>query len=464
MLSEAAIQDLGRLTHTNTMNTNVTDLGQQLEMLKQGVTIDPSISSNETGQDESYEPLPGQMIYPSEDPTQDTWAIFPLYITDNTGKLRVWQAGYDAATDEIITKGGLIGPGYKHNILSRRVVGENSIRSGQEKALQDVRKLVLDMTRKGYQFGSNLNSNHLPVQLANVFHFPNDKDPLSGKKLSCQIKEHDFPVWVQDKMDGHRSISRYRDNHIVFTSRVGLNQPWLDHIRLEYEVFFSYLPPGIGIDGELYCHDMTLQQIQSAVTTHNKKLPGNEKLSHYIIDLVIPDKTLEERHTILTNAYKSYLGDGNKNTTFFLSPHRIANSYQDLKDYHHDSVERGFEGIVIRWPAGPNPTEKRKKLSCYRGDKNNNLLKYKCFIDEEGTIIEVKEALGNDRGTAVFRIKDSQGIEFDCRPRGSRELRAKYFQQPDNCLGRQYTFRYFNRSPTNVPIFPTGVRFRDIVD
>jgi hypothetical protein len=85
----------------------------------------------------------------------------------------------------------------------------------------------------------------------------------------------------------------------------------------------------------------------------------------------------------------------------------------------------------------------------------------KHFIDEEGIIEGVVDGTGDAKGLAIFKIRDCRGNLLTVCPRGNREERRNWFQNPQQVIGRRYTFRYFELSADNIPRFATGKAFRD---
>jgi DNA ligase-1 len=134
-----------------------------------------------------------------------------------------------------------------------------------------------------------------------------------------------------------------------------------------------------------------------------------------------------------------------------VSQSRICNSFDDIKKYHDECVEEGYEGIIIRNPNGVYEF----------GFRSNDLIKYKEFIDSEFIIIDVVEATGRDAGTAVFVCVTEDGKVFNVKPKGSKKLRTEYFTNKENYINKKLTVRYQGLSDDGIPRFPSGVVVRD---
>jgi DNA ligase-1 len=129
---------------------------------------------------------------------------------------------------------------------------------------------------------------------------------------------------------------------------------------------------------------------------------------------------------------------------------------------HDYFVSLGYEGLIMRKFLGmENPTQKQLEETWYKGNKNNNLIKYKKFIDDEGEIIAITSGKDREEGLAIFTILSKTGKTFECRPSGLFEQRAYYYQNPVEFIGKEYTYRYFELTDAGVPRFPVGISFRD---
>ena len=404
------------------------------------------------------------------------WCFPPLYTHDQHGKVRIWQIGFEVATQELIWIHGIVNGAIQTDRST--IITNQSSRSLQEQAILEARKRTLDKERDGYKFGDAFGVTgtavELHVQLAKIYYPPGSIHPTNGKAQSCQIKANDFPVWIQVKINGVRGSIRKNNNIVTVLSREGLEYYYLEHIKEEALKLFEFLPNGCSLDAELFIENEPFEKITAAVRTVKIKHSDNHRLKAYIFDLMIDGLVLEDRYLTLVKAYQNYLRKYGANKAFYLVTHTAAYSHVDIDNLHNEAVQLGYEGIVIRWPCwNSNPdnldkivrhkvTDKRKKLSLYQGKRNNSLLKYKSFEDAEAIVIGIKSGEGREEGLAIFRLREIKtGMEFNCRPRGTMEQRGFWFQNQDKCLSKKYTFRHVGRTLYNEPLFPTGIGFRD---
>ena len=214
----------------------------------------------------------------------------------------------------------------------------------------------------------------------------------------------------------------------------------------ELNKLFEQLPNNVVLDGELFTFDLSFEEISGcARQTKNVDKLKIVKLKYYIFDCYIPDIGFENRSSILSEAFSKL----QLNTLILVETQRISTSIEIM---HDEYILQGYEGIMIRNAQGIY------KLN-YR---SVDLQKYKCFIDNEYRIIDVKEATGNDKGTAIFVCEDEKIKEtFAVRARGTRESRAHYWTNSDEFIGKLLTVRYQNLTEYGLPRFPVGIAVRD---
>ncbi len=227
-------------------------------------------------------------------------------------------------------------------------------------------------------------------------------------------------------------------------------------------LLFPYLPNNTRLDGELYIFGTDMNRISSIVKNEKTIHPDNHQMEYWLFDIMIPDKTTEERYDIIRQGFNACVkthGDF-KYIKFLLMI--IVNNRNEIETRHDEYSQMGFEGLMIRRLGNNTKITRDKILSYYKGKRNNNLLKYKKFVNEECTVIGVTEGNGREKGLALFSVKDPRGNQFIVRPRGTFEQRTQWFLNPHDYIGKQYTIkRAPELSEYGVPRFPIGICFRD---
>ncbi len=175
-------------------------------------------------------------------------------------------------------------------------------------------------------------------------------------------------------------------------------------------------------------------------------------ISYNIYDVVI-DAGYETRSKII-----KYFSSPNVNVVKSVE---VVATEQNLRDLLTDSLDRGFEGGIIR-QLGKG----------YENKRTWQLLKYKEFQDAEFVIvggIEGKRAglLGAFTVKLENPVIDGNGkvvTTFNCTPKASNEEKAEYLKNINNYIGQKLTVEYFELSEYGIPRFPVGKGFRNDAD
>ena len=269
--------------------------------------------------------------------------------------------------------------------------------------------------------------------------------PMLALKFTDKESKIKFPVYVQPKFDGVRCLAeKVSDTKMRYTSRKGKEYLTFGHFD---EFLLSVLEVGEVFDGEIYSPDLTFEEIISQV----KRFKGdrssfNESLRFYLYDVASANATYTQRYDRLRQALSA-----SDSTLFALVETCVAINTNEVKELHNRFVSEGFEGCMVRTMSG-------KYRYQYRSP---DLLKYKEFIDEEFEIVGGKEGTGKDKGTIIFRVKNANGDEFDCRPKGSHSQRTEWFTTLEDQIGKPLTVRYQELTAAGIPRFPIGIAVRD---
>lgn len=249
-----------------------------------------------------------------------------------------------------------------------------------------------------------------------------------------------FPCICQPKYDGVRcTISENSDGSISILSRKG--KPYnIPHIMQWASTHRQMLP----LDGELYNHgELSFQEITSAV----KKLSDiTGKIKYVVYDRPVSKDTNSDRLNTLIRDFSSIKGE-----CVYLSEWKMCYNMGEIMEYHDFCVDKGYEGAIIRNTCGEYEF----------GFRSNNLIKLKVFRDSEFKIIDVAEASGRDKETAIFVCKCENGTSFRVKPQGTRELRHEYWLKRKSLIGKSVTVQYQGLSDEGVPRFPSAIAIRD---
>jgi ATP-dependent DNA ligase len=375
-----------------------------------------------------------QEISFTENPSQKSWKLEPLFRHDANGRESTWQIGFDGV-DRLVMRFGKVG-GVIRN--TKTVVEPKGKRDMQEQALQEARHRYDEKIRKdGY---------HLAEQVSEGI-----SQPMLAQKWIPEKTRLKYPVIAQAKLDGIRCLALRETNSILLRSRNNKPFYYLGHIRTAVKELFAFLPDQSIPDGEFYSLDLDFNTIASITRQKNQAHPGEVSLSYWIFDLILlqeENKSFIERYNILVEAYNRCWPEGSN--VIKVVPIEEANSAEDLLGHHDKYVQEGYEGLIIRKPE-----------SKYKFGRGSNLLKYKEFTDEEAEVIDVEEAKGTEEGAAILVVRDIRDNELSVRFRGSMEQRRMWLQYPDEVIGKKATIRYQETTPDGKPRFPVGIAIRD---
>jgi len=361
------------------------------------------------------------------EPTLET-----LYARSSTGKIKQWRVWTQGPT--IITEHGFVDG--KKQTKPRTVKGKNLGKSNEttpkEQAVLEAQSKWNKQLDKGYVTDPDGIPDEGAVELF-----------LPMLAHSFEKKSHKviFPCHVQPKLNGVRCLARKKDGGIVFWSRKAKYFNGLDEIAVSLA---QVLKEGQVVDGELYVHGWSFQKIISAV---KKRRDDTKVLEYHLYDAPSP-KEFADRCKDLSALRLRLRPAGIKNLkivdTSYCADKEAIDRIEEL------AVELKYEGVMVRNAAG---------LYKY-GHRSEDLLKIKRFVDGEFEIIGGKECEG-DPGTVTFRVKDTEGKEFDVRPVGTHEERSVYWKTLESLLGKMLTVKYQELSEAGIPMFPVGLVIRD---
>ena len=92
--------------------------------------------------------------------------------------------------------------------------------------------------------------------------------------------------------------------------------------------------------------------------------------------------------------------------------------------------------------------------------RSYDLQKYKEFQDAEFEIIGFHEGKGDEKGLVIWDCKTKTNKHFAVRPRGTREYRAKLFEEADKYIGKKLTVMFQEYTGDLIPRFPVGKAIR----
>lgn len=425
----------------------------------------------------------------TQTPTSIKWVFQPLYKVGKRGETRTWQIGYDSTTNQIITKSGVLiknDGSYGNPKTGRKTVTLN--RSGrnlnQQALLQARSRYKRQYKKEMYRPAGEEAPTRFKEMLANEYQPPNIRDPQSGEVIPSNINQEHLTrgVSCQSKVDGIRALSWINDekNYINLYSRGNNLFDSPVHIRTELWYFFFYLKnlikeelfphienideiPEIGIDGELYNHDIPFEEISSIVRTELQTHARINEMQYWMYDIMIKNVPTEYRLSILEKAYNSFKETNYYQGNILVLSNTTVHTYEDIDTLYSHYLNLNFEGLMMRKVAGSSIytlDSKQLKETYYVSGRSDNLLKYKPSKTEEVTVLDIVSGEGKEEGIGNLFVQDIRGNQFYVHPKGSFDKRREWLINKQNYIGKPYTIRYNELTLKGVPRFPVGLAFR----
>ena len=386
-----------------------------------------------------------------------------LVTKDNKGKTRVVEISYewDDAQHGFVIRRKTYQYGGKVTVQPEIWIYKGKVkRTVSEQARLEYNSHLKKYTDKGYKLlpSSIKINNAVAVEAFVEEHLGNGVTDSNGFKKHMLAKQADkvatsvfdkIKYWYGSrKIDGVRCSFYWKDGEVRTASRGGgdydASTSFMRHNPKLIQFFEEH--PDIVLDGELYKHGKSLQQISGAARLE-KDTAGMDWLEYYIYDVMDSTKTFEERLDILHDITDELnLGfnperewdDGE--LKFQIVPQETVVGWANIQKLHDKYVGEGFEGIVIRDPS---------KVYNF-GGRTNAMIKVKMYKDAEFEIVGYSEGLRPE--DMVFVCKTKEGKEFEAKPMGPRELKWEYLDRMDEIIGKMATVKYFYLSDEGCPL------------
>jgi DNA ligase-1 len=376
----------------------------------------------------------------SNEPDVDSWdgtgTLPTLYAKTATGAIQVWICwveGGDVCTQYGQKDGAM--QDARFACTPKNVGRTNATDVRQQAIAEAISKWKKQCKKKGYYAQEEQAATTLRLA------------PMLAKKYGDIKGRIPWPVDGQPKLNGVRCLA-YRTEEggpILLQSRGG-DAYSVAHVS---EALSKLLQPGITLDGELYAHGTSLQQILSLC---RRPQPDSLLLTYNVYDMA----WLHGIERAAPWTQRKYL------LQTWLAKHTHAwgpicgvetfevTDEESLKAHHARLVARGFEGVILRMPEG-----------IYNfGKRSSDLLKYKLYQDAEFPIVGWTTGKGKFAGVPIFVCKAPNGKTFEAVMNGTMEERAQILANAANLIGQQLTVSYFELSDDNTPMQPTGIAIR----
>lgn len=357
-----------------------------------------------------------------------------LYAKTATGAVNVWQCWVQS--DRVCVRWGQEGGAAQESSFActpKNVGRANATTAEQQAVLEAIAKWKKQVKKKYHWDRAHvLTALNLKPMLAKAY-----KDRLEMGKVT-------WPATAQPKYDGVRCLAYMSGGRVVLQSRGG-DPYYMQHIIDELTPRWPH--DQLVLDGELYVHDISLQQLNSLV---RRPQEDSRFVGYHVYDLTWKDHNADWLTRRAQRAQWFQMHNAALKHVFEVLEHTVT-THDDVKRAHDNYVAMGYEGAIIRLREGS-----------YRfGHRSSELLKLKDFQDDEFEIIGWARGKGKFENVPTFKCKTADGKEFDCTPKGSDAERSRMLEVADSLVGKHLKVRYFDYTDDGVPHYPVGLAIRE---
>lgn len=308
-----------------------------------------------------------------------------------------------------------------------------------------MRNLYLKKIKSGYELKvSQISTN-------NIF-------PMALQVYDKHKKHIEYPCFIQPKLDGIRLITKIDNNQVSLLSRRLNEFIGFDFIKDEIKLLLED-SNNIILDGELYNHDLSLQQISGIVRNEDQNYEDKTQLKFYIfdcIDLQHSGLTFIERYEKLRDLFR------HKHFNYLVLTDTIKIHNEKTSDkYYQDFIDNGYEGIVYK------NMNAKYEYSSYKEIRSYQFLKRKKGYDKEYPIVGFEGGIhGKDTDAIIFIMQTQDKKTFKAVPNNTLKNRKIMYKQAlenfDSLFKNKLaTIKFDEYSNDNVPLRAKFIGIRD---
>ena len=352
-------------------------------------------------------------------------------------------------------------------------LGKKNERNVLQQAMVTIRSKFLKKIDDGSILELDNVSEEPDIQASTKFY------PMLAKKYDVLAKSGKikYPMYAQPKLDGNRcvvfldSIIKPTYKNVVMYTRSKKELPYNavnDNIRralLQLLIDNYKKAESLFLDGELYLHSKSLQDIGSDVRGQSG---DKNSIQYWIYDHFYPSYNKEpfsERVETLQRIYTNL--DAKFKETIVLVETQMVNNEKECDELYTQFLSDKYEGMMLRTVDGSylkSATIKSEQL------RSKDLLKRKETYDEEFEVVDFKQGdNGKEVGAVIWicEAKNPDKTEFRATP--NLPIKERYEIYKD-CIkhfatkyqGRLMTVEFRGLSNNNIPLQAKAVGFRDI--
>lgn len=274
--------------------------------------------------------------------------------------------------------------------------------------------------------------------------------PMLAHTYEDHPKKHQWPAYVQPKLDGMRCIAIVKGGKCKLYSRTQKPINTVPHIVAAVENLARGENRDFILDGELYNHELKhdFNRLMS-ILKRDEVHPECKVIQYHVYDLASSNLNFEGRLVQL----RGIIDYASEDSPVQWTETAKVCTEEQLFIRMEEAIEAGYEGLMYR-----------NADSFYEGKRSHGLLKVKTFKDAEFEVNGVEEGNGKLQGKAgaIWCYTDAtKEKKFKVKMEGTLESLTDYLMNFEKYNGRMLTVRFQNLTPDGVPRFPVGIRFRE---
>lgn len=353
-----------------------------------------------------------------------------LYRKHSTGQVGTWHILVEAGT---LRYGHTVVEGGSVSWFQDPIVLNNSGRTFEQQAQLELESRIRRMLQRGYKYTrdeaiAQSGKNQYGYALPMLAH------PITRVKPKVTAR-----MWEQPKFNGHRALTTYDERHRMYsrkgTTICGVGS--IDHIMAPIH---KYLPPDIALDGELYIHGMSLQNISSLIK--NKQVRSAD-LEYIVYDVVMAEPYSVRFETLCDVVRGLHKLDPRINAA---ATREIGSVEEALRGFRHWR-SLGYEGGMLRLDNAPYQA----------GVRSSSILKIKEREDGEFPIVGVtRTKIG-----ANVVLQCPNGKTFETPAPGTHEEKARYLLDESIWRGKHMTCEWAELTDDGIPFHCVAIQIRE---
>lgn len=282
--------------------------------------------------------------------------------------------------------------------------------------------------------------------------------PMAVQSYEKYKHKLEYPLYIQPKLDGVRMIAKWVNNQVIIRSRRLHELADFEFIKKELSIFLSKYS-NIFIDGELYNHEMQLQQISGIVRAQLGDTSNQKQLQFWVFDcfdIQQPDLTFKERTDLLQQIFKN-----KKNQYIRIVPTTLVQTEKNADVLYNQFLKDKYEGVIYK------SSDAKYEFSFTKEKRSMYYQKRKACFDAEYKIVGFTQGdKGKDVGAVIFIMQTKKGDTFHSVPNATYDERYEIYQ---DCLqhfdikykNKMATIQYDDLSKAGIPLRARFITVRD---